>query len=298
MPRQRSKSNLFDDDDGASVSSLRELADKGYGSTSPSPASPNGSSTSSTAEVFRQLRASSTSAEIAELKALNERLATELAQIRAQQEQGASVVSLSNNAIQFTRVGAVVNVLTPDDWSIVMGQLKAIQQAFAWVVGDMLVYATNQRWGEIETIYQHTSEVLGVPAGTLQNWTSLARNVEISRRRENLALSHHIEVRGLSPEWQSYLLEQAEVRKLSVSQLRQVVTLLNTGTDIAALLNQVQVMRAKSSRFDTLRQSQIRVRTSVLAGFAKPKERQHWLSYAEEQALEWARLVEELKGKK
>lgn len=233
---------------------------------------------------------------IDDLRAQNERLAAELAEIRAKQDEGAAVVALSSNAIQFTRVGAVVNGLSVDDWGIVMMQLKAIQQAFAWVVGDMLVYATAQRWGEIDAIYQQASEVLEVPAGTLQNWTSVARNIEISRRRENLSLSHHIEVRGLSPEWQTYLLEQAEVRKLSIQQLRQVVTLLNSGSDVAALLDQVQAMKVKPDKWESLRQSQVGVRATVLAGFAKKKDRQKWLTYAQEQAAEWTRLAEQLKG--
>jgi hypothetical protein len=238
------------------------------------------------------------SAQLAELQVHNQRLSAELEQVRAQQAQGASIVALNNNAIQFTRVGAMVSSITPDDWRIVMGQLKSIQQAFAWVVGDMLVYATSQKWGEIDAIYQHTSQALDIPVKTLQNWSSVARNVEISRRREILTLSHHIEVQGQNPDWQIYLLEQAEARKLSVAQLRQVVVLLNTGSDIEGILDQVTAMRAKPSRFDSLRQSQQGARAGVLAGYAKPKERQHWLSYAEEQAREWARLLEELKGKK
>jgi Holliday junction resolvase-like predicted endonuclease len=160
----------------------------------------------------------------------------------------------------------------------------------------MLVYATAQRWGEIDAIYQQASEVLKVPVGTLQNWASVARNVEISRRRENLSLSHHIEVRGLSPEWQTYLLEQAEVRKLSKIQLRQVVALLNSGTSVDTLLDQVQAMKPKTDKLESLRQSQIGARAAVLAGFAKKKDRNKWLAYAQEQAAEWARLVDQLKG--
>ncbi len=237
-----------------------------------------------------------TQQELEELRAQNARLAQELAEIRAKQDAGALTVALSNNTIQFTRVGAVVNDLSMDDWGIVMSQLRAIKQAFAWVVGDMLVYATAQRWGEIDAIYQQASEVLKVPVGTLQNWASVARNVEISRRRENLSLSHHIEVRGLSPEWQTYLLEQAEVRKLSKIQLRQVVAMLNSGTSVDTLLDQVQAMKPKTDKLESLRQSQIGARAAVLAGFAKKKDRNKWLAYAQEQAAEWARLVDQLRG--
>jgi len=291
--RKRATSNPLDDVeiDLAETLSLREVSDRGYG-LAPRESAPAGN----TADIFRQLRSNAQSKEMDELRAQNERLAAELAEVRAKQDQGAAVVALSSNAIQFTRVGAVVNGLSVDDWGMVMTQLKAIQQAFAWVVGDMLVYATAQRWGEIDGIYQQASVVLEVPIKTLQNWASVARNVQISRRRENLSLSHHVEVQGLTPEWQEYLLEQAEVRKLSVQQLRQVVTLLNSGSDVATLLDQVQAMKAKPDKWESLRQSQVSVRATVLAGFAKKKERHKWMSYAEEQAAEWARLVEQLKG--
>lgn len=225
-----------------------------------------------------------------------EQMGLQLAEVRAKQDEGAAVVALSSNAIQFTRVGAVVNGLSVDDWGIVMMQLKAIQQAFAWVVGDMLVYATAQRWGEIDAIYQQASESLEVPVKTLYEWSGVARNVQISLRHENLSISHHMEVQSLSAEWQKYLLDEAQGRKLSVRQLRQVVTLLNSGSDVAALLDQVQAMKVKPDKWQSLRQSQVGVRATVLAGFAKKKDRQKWLSYAEEQLSEWARLVEQLKG--
>lgn len=231
----------------------------------------------------------------AELQAQIQQLQSELEQARSQQDSGASVVSLSSNKIQFTRVGAVVNGLNASDWLIVMNQLKAIQQAFAWVVGDMLVYATAQKWGEIESIYKEASENLDVSVGTLQNWASVSRNIEISRRRENLSLSHHIEVQGLSPDWQIFLLEQTETRKLSRVQLRQVVTLIDTASDINVILDQVQSMKKKADKVSLLHQSQITMRAAVLSGFAKKKERQRWLDFAEQQANEWSRLLNELK---
>ena len=85
-----------------------------------------------------------------------------------------------------------------------------------WWMGDWLRYGTA-RWGEK---YKEASQVTGYDIQTLKNVVYVASRFDASRRRDNLAWSHHETVASLDPDEQDKWLALAAEQKLSVADLR------------------------------------------------------------------------------
>jgi len=85
-----------------------------------------------------------------------------------------------------------------------------------WWLGDWVRYGTR-RWGEK---YKEAARITGYDVHSLRNIAYVARQVESSRRRDDLTWSHHAEVSSLEPIEQDRWLDLASAEKMSVLDLR------------------------------------------------------------------------------
>jgi hypothetical protein len=102
------------------------------------------------------------------------------------------------------------------DWIRAGQRLGAMTRCSQWWLGDWVRYGTR-RWGEK---YKEASRITGYDVHSLRNIAYVARQVEPSRRRDDLTWSHHAEVSSLDPPEQDRWLELASAEKMSVSDLR------------------------------------------------------------------------------
>jgi hypothetical protein len=116
-------------------------------------------------------------------------------------------------------------------WVEVGRRLGAVSRVSNWWVGDWLQYGAA-RWGEK---YAEAARITGHDAKTLRNYAYVARQFDLSRRRDTLAWSHHAEVAGLEPREQDRWLDRALKDRLSVADLR--TELLASQRSTGALCN-------------------------------------------------------------
>lgn len=105
-------------------------------------------------------------------------------------------------------------------WERIGRCLETAAKGVQWWIGDWLNYGES-RYGEK---YAQAIEETGFDKPTLMNYASVAKRVEISRRREIVDYSKHVEVAGLTPAQQKKVLAQAEKEKLTVKEVRRVAT--------------------------------------------------------------------------
>lgn len=132
---------------------------------------------------------------------------------------------LSRTAAQFR------DNLTFAEWQEAGKKLCRVSAACLWWIGDWINYGRN-KYGEK---YAAALEIVDYDYQTLRNASWVAGSVELSRRRDNLTWSHHLEVAALKPKEQKKWLEKAEAEKWSVSDLRRAIR--QAGADPNAKMN-------------------------------------------------------------
>jgi hypothetical protein len=100
--------------------------------------------------------------------------------------------------------------------------LTQSSRSMQWWIADWWCYGKHN-YGERKAKLE-AKKLFGRKFQTLANYGSCARNVETSRRREDLSVSHHMEVTKLKPEEQTRWLATAAQEGLSVSALRQKIS--------------------------------------------------------------------------
>jgi hypothetical protein len=117
-----------------------------------------------------------------------------------------------------TKVGLRFPADVPfDSWQRAGVQISRIVDSFAWCLGDWLVYG-QQRYSDR---YRKAVDAIGLDYQTLRNYASVARRVELPRRRSTLSFQHHAEVAALPDTEQEAWLGRAEEGGWSRNQLRQ-----------------------------------------------------------------------------
>lgn len=101
-------------------------------------------------------------------------------------------------------------------WVHVGHRLGVMGRCSQWWLGDWIRYG-NMRWGEK---YKEAARVTGYDVQTLRNIAYVARQIDVSRRRDNLTWSHHAEVCALEPDEQDRWLDFASDQRMSVADLR------------------------------------------------------------------------------
>jgi hypothetical protein len=102
------------------------------------------------------------------------------------------------------------------EWVEVGRQFGAMGRVSNWWIGDWIEYGTT-KWGEK---YVEASRITGYDVKSLRNIAYVARQVDLSRRRDKLRWSHHSEVAGLEPEEQDRWLDRCLADRLAVADLR------------------------------------------------------------------------------
>ncbi|MGH9239789.1 MAG: hypothetical protein ACRD3G_17230, partial [Vicinamibacterales bacterium] len=95
----------------------------------------------------------------------------------------------------------------------------ATEKACPWWTGDLLAFGEH-KWGDR---YHQAASLSGYTEETLRNKVWVSRAVDVSRRRDTLSYSHHVEVAGLPNDEQTKWLDEAETKELSVHTLRRQI---------------------------------------------------------------------------
>lgn len=129
-------------------------------------------------------------------------------------------MGLSIDGCKLTSKGATFETgLSFEKWQAIGSTLRYLEKSVLFWIGDWINYG-EKAYGEK---YSQALEVTGYDQGTLQNAAWVCSNVEISRRREDVLFSHHVEVASLSPEKQDEMLDQTSQERLSVRELRKEI---------------------------------------------------------------------------
>jgi hypothetical protein len=135
-----------------------------------------------------------------------------------QQQLLAEPTRAPGNQIRTTRVGLEFPAeVSFDSWQRAGLQISRVVDSFAWCLGDWLVYGQRRYTDR----YRQAVEAVGLHYQTLRNYASVARRVDLPRRRPALSFQHHAEVAALSDVEQETWLSRAEQRGWSRNQLRQ-----------------------------------------------------------------------------
>jgi len=106
-----------------------------------------------------------------------------------------------------------------DDWRKAGAFIERCGGAVQWWIGDWLLYGEGRpEWGDK---YEKAIEAFDREYGTLANYKSVAKQIEFSRRNENLTFNHHLQVAYLPAPDADALLEQAEQHDWSCAVLRK-----------------------------------------------------------------------------
>jgi hypothetical protein len=120
---------------------------------------------------------------------------------------------------KLTSVGLIDNGATADEWEHLGIYFSNVNKAWVWLVADWLISGERVHGKS----YDEAAEIIRKSIGTLYNWGSVAKRVEISRRREKLDFTHHVAVAPLEPEWQVYWLDWAERQQWSKRRLEAMI---------------------------------------------------------------------------
>lgn len=88
-----------------------------------------------------------------------------------------------------------------------------------WWIGDWLVEGESVYGSK----YEAALHVTGLAYGSLRNLKWVAEQVDVSRRRDTLSYSHHVEVAALEPKEQRVWLDRAERDNLTRDALREAI---------------------------------------------------------------------------
>lgn len=119
---------------------------------------------------------------------------------------------------EFCRRGMIVHGKPGfEEWAEVGETLKTIESGVQFWIGDWCNYgeaAYGQKYSQFLEVKEYQ---------TLRNYAWVAKEIKMSRRRDILSFSHHLEVANLEPDEQNEWLDQAERENLSVRQLRREI---------------------------------------------------------------------------
>ncbi|WP_043678207.1 LmbU family transcriptional regulator [Streptomyces xylophagus] len=101
-------------------------------------------------------------------------------------------------------------------WEQVGTGLLSFADSSTWWIADWLVYGES----EFQDRYYEAIKRTSLSYQTLRNYTWVARNFPLARRRQNLSFSHHLEVVALDQPEQDYWLRKAEAMGWSRNKLR------------------------------------------------------------------------------
>jgi hypothetical protein len=138
--------------------------------------------------------------------------------------------------------------VTFESWQRAGVQISRIVDSFAWCLGDWLVYGQRRYTDR----YRTAVDAIGLDYQTLRNYASVAKRVELARRRSTLSFQHHAEVAALPAADQETWLGRAEDGGWSRNQLRQHLQAVRgdqTAEAMTATLPKLVVHREQMARW-------------------------------------------------
>jgi hypothetical protein len=118
---------------------------------------------------------------------------------------------------KLTKTGVIATrVATFDEWEAALTWCQDVEKASPWWVGDLIEHgelAFGEKYSQALDSTRYTEQAL-------KDIAYVVRNVDSSRRRDELSFSHHREVAALPPAEQDHWLDKTEVEGLTVQQLR------------------------------------------------------------------------------
>ncbi len=122
--------------------------------------------------------------------------------------------SITPTGIQFTEE------LSFEEWDALGQKLAPIGKSIGFIIGDWINYGEG-RYGER---YEESLKRTGLAYQTLRNYAYVARRVEMSLRKDNLDLHHHLVVAKLkTADEKEYWLNMAEKHNLGIRRLRKSI---------------------------------------------------------------------------
>lgn len=121
--------------------------------------------------------------------------------------------------------------LSHDQWVSIVRGLSQVQRWTVWAVGDAMLWGVTE-FGEEAVAnvvdgpadrYNVMARLTGLHPDTLRNYMSLCARIAKSRRRVELSPLTHEPVAKLTPDEQTYWLEQAVQNGWSREQLREAI---------------------------------------------------------------------------
>jgi hypothetical protein len=126
----------------------------------------------------------------------------------------------SPGGVSITRVSwSAPSDLPLSGWVDQGHRIGLMGRSAGWWVGDWLRFG-NARYGEK---YARAIRITGYDAQTLMNMVWVASRFEISRRREKLSWSHHVELAAFDEVTQERWLARAEADRLSIRDMRELI---------------------------------------------------------------------------
>lgn len=160
-----------------------------------------------------------------ELDELQAQRQKELDDLRQQLQSQTSALSIHEGTLmvhdfQFTPKGLIPpQNMDRKSWRQVGELLFKLEGSLQWLIGDWLAFGIDRKYGELGKF----AEMTGKDEKTLSNYMTVARAIEMSRRRDGLTFGHHEAVTKLDIEEQDQALAYALENGMSVAQFRKVI---------------------------------------------------------------------------
>lgn len=125
------------------------------------------------------------------------------------------ITAVDNPNFELTATGLqIAENVTYEEWESKLQQLRVMEGAIQWWIGDMLNYA-DHKWGE-----KYASAVDPTEANTWANYASISQRYDFSMRIEKLTWTHHRIAAPVEEPRRSELLEKAAENRWTTRELK------------------------------------------------------------------------------
>lgn len=137
------------------------------------------------------------------------------------QELTKPVTAFSVPGCVFERTGLrILNGMSIDEWMQLGSMLRDVESGSQWWIGDWFNYGEDN----LSVKYDQALDATAYEnRGSLRNIAYVARNVDITERREDLSFTHHQEVVAMEKEERQRILEEAAKKGWTIKQTRAAV---------------------------------------------------------------------------
>lgn len=156
-------------------------------------------------------------------------------------------LELAANGARFTTIElALPEDMALQEWAAIGRKLCRTGQVMMWWLGDWAAFGAR-KYGQLKEF----AEANNLNYAGLRQAAWVSQSVELSRRRDNVEWSKHMEVAALKPKDQVKWLLKAETEGLSRSELRSQIR-LSQGTQNALVSDGPQIKFIQKARDDLL----------------------------------------------